>query len=219
MQAEAGQDIGNIIARKELERRASGGLFFWGIGNAPNRAIGTLAVNCEDIDVVFSLMKTRPAARDVAPAGIFTWWTYIDNRDVERALPPHVLVTSRMKTSAAIKSVHYALVCRSAKELRLEDSEAFDPSAYRNLSNAGRPVGNSQVTALVVRTRSESLLSGYRVNLRAKLAGGYWVKLGRPCILGDKARAALLSACTHAGEIDCADWIRVVSKIRCTTQS
>ena len=35
MQAESGQNIEVIIARKELERRTGGGLFFWGVGNAP----------------------------------------------------------------------------------------------------------------------------------------------------------------------------------------
>ncbi len=35
MQAESGQDLLNIVRRKEIERRANGGIFFWGVGNAP----------------------------------------------------------------------------------------------------------------------------------------------------------------------------------------
>src|SRR5205807_8143218 len=83
MQAESGQDIQTIIARKELERRAGDGLFFWGIGNAPSRAIRSHAAGGEDIDVVFSLMKIRPKARDISPAGILAWRTYFDNHEIE----------------------------------------------------------------------------------------------------------------------------------------
>src|SRR5690606_6583993 len=96
-QGESGQDIGSIIARKELERRVGGGLFFWGVGNPPSRSVGKLAASGEDIDVVFSLMKSKPQSRDVAPAGVLAWRTYFDIHDVERPLPPHVLVTSRME--------------------------------------------------------------------------------------------------------------------------
>src|ERR1700730_14929623 len=73
MQAEAGQDISRIIARKELERRSGFGVFFWGVGNAPNRSTKRLAAMDEDIDVVFSLMKTQPKARDAAPTGVVAW--------------------------------------------------------------------------------------------------------------------------------------------------
>ncbi len=201
MHAEAGQDIESIIARKELERRAGGGLFFWGIGNAPSRSVGRLAARGEDVDVVFSLMKSRPAARDVAPPGVVAWRTYFDYDEIERPLPPHVLVTSRMESGTGTKTVHYALMCWSAEELRLEDRGAFDSSAYRNVSDAGGPVGNSQVTALVVRTRAESPVSDYRINLRAKLVGGYWVRLARPCVLGEAARAALVMVSARRGKL------------------
>jgi hypothetical protein len=214
MQAESGQDIGSIIARKELERRAGDGLFFWGVGNAPSRSVGKLAASGEDIDVVFSLMKSRPQLRDVAPAGVLAWRTYFDTYDVERPLPPHVLVTSRLEAGSEGTTVHYALMCSSLEELRLNDQGSFDPSAYRNLGDAGGPVGSSQVTALVVRTGAESSVSDYRINLRAKLAGGYWVRLARPCVLGQAARAALAVASARAGEMDNGEWIEMVSEVR-----
>jgi hypothetical protein len=219
MQAESGQDIGSIIARKELERRAGNGLFFWGVGNAPSRAVGRLATCGEDIDVVFSLMKSRPQARDVAPAGVVAWRTYFDSREVERPLPPHVLVTSRMEVGSGARTVHYALVCWSPEELRLDDRGPFDPSAYRNIGDTGGPVGSSQVTALVVRTRAESAVSDYRINFRAKLAGSYWVRLARPCILGDAARAALAAASARASEMDSSEWIAMVYEICFIDQS
>lgn len=215
MQSEAGQPIKTIIARKELERRAGNGLFFWGIGNAPSRAIKRLAAKGEDVDLVFSLMKGRPKSRDASPSGILAWRTYFDLHDVERLLPVNVLVTSRMEVASGTKSVHYALMCRSEEELRLDDrGAAFDPAAYRNVGEAGGAVSSSQVTALIARTGEESLVSDYRINLRAKLSGSYWVRLGRPCILGDKSRVDLARASEHAEELDVKAWISTVSGIR-----
>ena len=114
-----------------------------------------------------------------------------------RPLPPHSLVTSRMEIGSGTKSVHYALMCWSQEELLLEDRGPFDPSAYRNAGEAGGAVSNSQVTALIVRTGDESPVSDYRINLRAKLTGSYWVKLGRPCMLGEAARRTLSAVAIH----------------------
>jgi hypothetical protein len=215
MQSEAGQSIDVIIARKELERRAGGGLFFWGIGNAPSRAIGRLVSKLEDIDVVFSLMKGRPKSQDFNPKGILVWRTYLDHLGLERPLPPHVLVTSRMGINSRIKTAHYALMCRSDEELRLnERGSSFDPSIYRNVGEIGGPVSNSQVTALIVRTGSESRVSNYRINLHAKLSGSYWVKLARPCILDEKARRDLAKISESVSEMTIGDWTAMISAIK-----
>lgn len=69
MQAEAGQPIETIVARKELERQAGDGMFMWGVGNAPALLINTLARLEQRVPVVFSLMKTKPKAVDLAPSG------------------------------------------------------------------------------------------------------------------------------------------------------
>src|SRR5712692_56604 len=76
MQSESGQDIRSIIGRKELERRASDGLFFWGIGNAPSRRTSTLVAESESVDVIFSVMKGRPKLHDVAPTNVLAWGGY-----------------------------------------------------------------------------------------------------------------------------------------------
>jgi hypothetical protein len=214
MQAESGQDIEAIIARKELERRTGGGLFFWGIGNAPNRSIKNVAATGEEVDVVFSLMKSRPKMRDVAPTSIVAWQTYFDIHDVEHEIPSHVLVTSKLTNGSNARRVHYALMCSSDEELRLNDRGPFDPLAYRNISEAGGPVGPSQVTAFLVRTTAESGVSDYRINLRARLAGSYWVRLGRPCVLPRNARKALMTVSAEAQETGYDDWIKAVAEIR-----
>lgn len=186
----------------------------WGVGNAPSRYIRGLSSESGDIDVVFSLMKCRPQAHDVSPTGVLVWRTYFDNEGDERPLPKHVLVISREQSDTGSKSVHYALVCNSNEELRLADFGVFDPTAYRNIGDGGGPIGNSQVTALVVRTRDESPLSDYRINFRAKLAGGYWVRLGRPRSLNATALTMLSDISSRATEVAIEDWTKAVAGLR-----
>lgn len=214
MQAEAGQDIQEIVARKELERLAGEGLFFWGIGNAPSRSIKELAKSYEDIDVVFSLMKTRPKVRDAAPMGILAWLSYLDANGLERPVPPGVLVTSRMETPSGTKKSHYALMCWSDAKLRLADDGPFDQTAYRNVGETGGAVSHSQVTALLVRMGVESSETDYRINLRAKLAGSYWVRLARPCVLWDQARTTLRNSYTRLEQMEVAEWVAMISEIK-----
>lgn len=214
MQSEAGQDIRTIISRKEAERRAGDGLFFWGVGTAPSRAIRTLTSKSSDIDVVFSLMKSRPQAQDVTPKGVVAWQTYFDGEGIEQPIPEHVLVLSRKHCGTVNKNVHFALVCNSNDELQLTDLGSFDPTAYRNISAVGGPIGNSQVTALVVRTRDESSVSPYRVNFRAKLVGWYWVRLGRPQPLKVAALTKLSDISTRSGEITVDEWTQAVAELK-----
>jgi hypothetical protein len=104
-----------------------------------------------------------------------TWRSYFDLDGVERPLPGGS-VTSR----AHGRGAHYALICRSDAPLELGDFGPFDPSVYRNVSESGKLIGASQVTALLRRVAPEGADASYRINLRAKLTGSYWVKLGDP---------------------------------------
>lgn len=185
MQTEAGQGLARIVRRKDLERRTGGGLFFWGVGNAPSRAIPALARTAAAIDVLFSVMKSKPKAQDVAPSRVLAWRSYVDFDGVVRPLPRNVLVTSR----AGSRDHHYALMCRSEAPLGLSDEGPFDPAAYRNYG-AGKAVGPSQVTALLERCAPYGA-SHYRVAMRARLTGGFWVKLVDPVELTNAAREAL----------------------------
>lgn len=185
MQAEAGEGLARILLRKDLERRTGDGLFFWGVGNAPSRAIPALARAADAIDVLFSVMKSKPKAHDVAPSRVLAWRSYVDVSGVVRPLPRNVLVTSR----ASSRDHHYALMCRSESALDVSDEGPFDPSAYRNFG-AGGAVGNSQVTALLERCAPDGS-SDYRVAMRARLTGGLWVKLIDPVEVTGAARTAL----------------------------
>jgi hypothetical protein len=180
MQAESGQELTSIIERKELERRAGNGLFFWGVGNAPARTTAALARTRQEIDVVFSVMRSRPKSEDAAPGSIVLWRRYVDAFGVEQPFPPHALVTSRGDTRRGRKQVHFVLVCRSVEPLALGNHGPFDHRAYRNASGNGRPIGASQVTALVRRVEQERPTGDYQINMRARLAESYWVKLTDP---------------------------------------
>ncbi|WP_072386854.1 hypothetical protein [Hyphomicrobium sp. CS1BSMeth3] len=211
MQAEAGQPIEAIIARKELERKAGDGLFCWGIGSAPPRSLGEVSRGGREVDVVFSLMKSRPKPADVTPAGLVVWRSYIDAEGRERDLPVNSLITSGAKSGGRS---HYALMCRTDQALALDDLGPFDPSIWRNVSEAGRPVGASQVTALVRRVGDTIGSAAYRVNLRAVLTKGYWVKLGSPLQIPKRKQGELLEALQDLAHISPSDWLRLVMGLK-----
>jgi hypothetical protein len=180
MQAEAGQALPAIIRRKELERRAGGGQFCRGVGNAPSVAISSFSRLHEPIEVIFSIMKSRPKPADVTPSRTVVWRRYIDRDGGLRPLPAHALVTSRADSGSGPKTKHFALLCWSDEPLRLRYGEPFDPNAFRNVGGAGASVGASQVTALLRRTTADAGQTDYEVNLRASLTGDYWVRLADP---------------------------------------
>lgn len=203
MQAESGQALSRIVLRKDTERRAGDGLFFWGVGNAPARAIAALARTDTAIGVVFSVMKSRPKPQDVSPARVVAWNRFIDQFGVVRSLPEHILVTSR----AGRRDCHYALMCRSDYGLEVGDEGPFDPAAYRNFG-AGKPVGASQTTALLERHGPDGA-SDYRVAMRAELTGAMWTKLVDPVEVPTGLRQAIDDA-----PADEAAWLELVRQIR-----
>ncbi|MBP1843898.1 hypothetical protein J2046_002156 [Rhizobium petrolearium] len=211
MQAEAGQELNSILARKENERRAGDGLFFWGVGNAPSTSIGALARMKKDVPVVFSIMKSRPKVADSSPSSLLVWRRFVDLYGVERPLPPHALITSRGDSdSGTRKTKHYALMCWSQDELQIKRGIPFDHNAYRNAGPNGAPVGASQVTALLTQATKPSGEAQYEANLEATLAGSYWIRLVDPVRL-TKKRAAIYAdtSCNTSSE-----WLDMVRELR-----
>jgi limonene-1,2-epoxide hydrolase len=210
MQAEAGEGLAAIVARKERERQAGNGLFFWGVGNAPALMTKVLAGLNHPVRVVFSIMKGKPKVEDTSPRQTLVWRKYLDIDGIERDLPPNALITSRAATKSAIKKRHFALMCFSNAELRITHGAAFDPHAYRNAGGTGAAVGASQVTALLRRTGSSASTSGYEVNLQAQLIGSYWVRLTEPVVLSSERLSMLEDqACVRNG-----GWFSLVSCLR-----
>lgn len=212
MQAEAGQPLEQIIARKELERKSGDGLFFWGVGNAPAKAIQTLARANIPVPVVFSVMKSRPKKEDSDADEVFAWLGYIDASGAERAVPGHAIVLSRARTPKGAKRSHYALICQSDLPLEIQDGEEFNVTEYRNVGGKEAPVGASQVTALLKHLPLESLASPspYRVSMRSNLTDGYWVKLTRPVLLPANLRREL----AEINDTDIDAWLDLSQRVR-----
>lgn len=210
MQAEAGQALDAIVARKELERQAGQGLFFWGVGSAPSRAIRPLAQLSLRIPVIFSVMRTKPKPVDAAPSRVVVWRRYVDKEGATRRLPAHCIVTSRGDSARGPKRAHYALMCRSDAPLALRSGVDFDPASYRNAGPGGAPVGASQVTALLRPCARAGGKPSYEVNMTAELTGSYWVRLADPTEVSHDAQAALVAA----GHASLEDWWALARSIR-----
>ena len=180
---EAGETIQAILARKEAERQASGGVFFWGIGNSIAPAVAELVRRADEPEVLFSPIRSRPRHVDVAP-GCVVRWTLAEALSGEAfELPSHASITSRWHP-ARPGVARYALVCSSALPLEIAAAERLNFGALRNL-RSGAPLGASQVTAVVRRADACRGGSEYSVAFRAALVAPYFVRLRRPMPLDD----------------------------------
>jgi hypothetical protein len=177
---EAAQDVSQIIDRKEEERQACNGVFLWGIGNAVGPSILELLRVARCPEVLFSSIKSAPKSIDVNPPAVAAWTDGIGLDGEPFALPHGALITSRFNPTSP-KRVHYALVCHSEAPLALLGNGArIQFGALRNLVTQ-RPVGASQVTAVVEHEEGHPRNSeGYGVAIRARLVAPYFIKLHYP---------------------------------------
>lgn len=214
MQAEAGEQLDTIVARKELERQAQDGLFFWGVGNAPAKAASLLAKERQRVDVIFSIMKSKPKSSDADPSDLYVWRRFIDLNGAVRPLPAGVLITSRGDSRGGAKRWHYALMCHSEHPLVLGDYGAFFPSDYRNVGGTGAPIGASQVTALLKRNTGDGATPEYHINMRAKLTGSYWVKLADPAAISGAKRILWERQMSSVARLNLGIWRNIVDELR-----
>jgi hypothetical protein len=196
---EAGEAITHIFQRKEEERAANGGIFIWGIGNAVGPSIRELLQRRPRPEVLFSPIKSSPKPQDVVPAAVAAW-TLGETLDGDAySLPKHSLVTSRFDPVAP-RETHYALVCFSLAPIT--QAEPAGEISFASLTNlrTGRPIGASQVTAVVQCQPLNSRDGGqtYDVAIRAELVYPYFVRLRRPVLLQTSAHA-------HSAK---AEWMR-----------
>lgn len=182
---EAGEDVASILARKEAERQANGGVFLWGIGNAVGPSIVSLLHHTARPRVVFTPMLSKAAARDVSPPRVATWQSGTGLDGSHYAVPAESRVTSRISSAGR---AHYALVCRSndplvANPLR---GPSFASTHVQNLRSGSR-VGASQVTAVVRRIACALGLepSSYKVSFSADLVAPYLVRLTECSLVDD----------------------------------
>jgi hypothetical protein len=180
---EAGQSIAHILGRKEKERCANDGVFYWGIGNAVGPSILELLRQSDEPEVLFSPIKSAPRRDDVAPDSVVAWTAAAGLDGEPYRLPIWSLITSRFNMQ---RQRHYALVCRSDSSLldafgtTKPATEKIAIDELRNLVT-GRPLGSSQVTAVVRRQAKDIPLGAeYLVKLRVKLFPPYFIQLSEP---------------------------------------
>jgi len=131
--------------------------------------------------VLFSPMAGPPRQADVAPAVVVRWGRAVTLAGEAFPMPGHAVVTSR----SSGRRPHYALVCFSAAPLAVPKvTPTFHVGWLRNLVS-GRPVGASQVTAVVAYEGEGRPAMGraYQVALRARLVYPHVVQLRDPVAL------------------------------------
>lgn len=211
MQAEAGQPLELILWRKELERAAGGGLFFWGVGNSVGRRVVDLLRHVSTPKVLFSQMKSKPRREDASPDGVLLWRAYGDLSGRVRALPEHALVLSRASTRLGPKSRHYALACRSHSCLVPNPAGRIQLGHFRNLASTNPRIGASQVTAVIQHTPGPLHGPTYEVDLVADLSDPYFIELRDPVGLSSFDAAYLKGVI--AGVRDREAWMDVVREM------
>jgi hypothetical protein len=180
---EAGQSIERILVRKEDERSANDGIFLWGIGNALGPSVRALIEKKLTPQVLFSPIKSTPRGQDVTPQTVVAWSCGITLSGKLYTLPKHSIVTSSYNMSSPTK--RYALVCYSNTPLIPLRSTART-IAIGELVNllSGRPVGSSQVTAVVRREASPPKAGPYYdISISANLVPPYFIELQKPISL------------------------------------
>lgn len=186
---EAGETIDRILERKERERRANSGVFYWGVGNSVASGLTELLRRTAIPVVLFSPIRSRPRAIDVDPQAVVRWLGGVTLDGERLTLPSAARITSGLS-----RAPRYALVCASEQPLRIADHGSLGFSTLRNLVS-GNAVGASQVTAVVERLVDSPDGHEYMVAFRARLVAPYFIRLVDPVIageeeLGDQARAA-----------------------------
>jgi len=175
---EAGENIEAILSRKDEERLANSGIFLWGIGTALAPSMNHLLEIETTPRVIFSPMRSAPKAADVSPNGIVRWMAGITLRGERYELPRRSIVTSRAPANNR-RNFHYALICASAGKLMVNNAaEKVVFGQLRNL-RTGRPIGASQVTAVVQRSKERAGSSSveYLAAIEAELVYPFFVKL------------------------------------------
>lgn len=173
---EAGELFTEILARKERERLGNGGVFLWGVGNALGPSIDLLITRADTPYVVFSPIRSPPRAVDASPPSVLRWTSAETLSGKPYEMPPYSAVTSGRATGPSSRG-HYALVCFSSSPLALSTMpETIAMSELRNL-RTGRPLGASQVTAVVERTRSKAAGPTYAATMVLPLVAPFFIKL------------------------------------------
>ncbi len=181
---EAGEAARAIFQRKEVERKGNRGTFLWGIGQSIRPSLLELLRIAPAPRVLFSPMRSAAARHDVSPSSVVVWSEGVGLDGLLYVLPEHSLVTSR-RDDRSPRDYHFALVCECTSPITVqqEGSPRLRSTSLRNLIS-GSPVGSSQVTSVVRRSKgAEGCGAEYPVVATARLVAPYLVRLTRGVVV------------------------------------
>ncbi len=127
----------DIVHSKDRQRLDGGGVFLWGIGSSVGPSIRELVESTREPTVVFTCMRARPAARDIAPRAVGHWTTAAGLDGEPYEMPAGGPVTSGIHNAQPSKH-HWALVCESAVPLDLAPQGWLDDAQLHNLRTGSR---------------------------------------------------------------------------------
>jgi hypothetical protein len=195
---EAGLSLDQILRWKDLQRQLTDGVFFWGLGQVPQRERAqTFLKQVPEPKVLFCQQLSRPKQQDANPTTTVLWTHYIGPGGRDAELPPYAAVTSKGTPG---KRRHAALVCRRREPIRLSDKIDFDPGLFRNF--AGAQIGDSQISALIEPDANGMARRLYRVGFWAELVSPYFAILTMPRTLNDLEAKTINAAMTEEMPIE-----------------
>src|SRR5438105_15006115 len=100
MGVESGEGLEQIVKRKEAERIAGQGEFWWGIGSSLGASVRAEARSQRGaMPVLFSKMLGRPRPADESPDIVLRWTSWEDENGKIRDVPSYAKIISRGDTS------------------------------------------------------------------------------------------------------------------------
>jgi hypothetical protein len=207
----AGETLERTIVRKEAERIAGAGEFWWGLGASLGVSVEVMAHrNGGTLPLLFSKPRTTRPPRSTQ-IRIWNAWRSILHPDQQGYIPDHVIITSGHDRQK--RETRYALICHSAVKLALGNVGICDLAQCRRVRSRDK-VADLRGAQLL--TKPEPLISHHgspsqsvhRIAFEATLFGHCYVQLENFRILADAEFDSLLQF--QEGD----DWLGLVKKLR-----
>jgi hypothetical protein len=222
---ELGETAGEILARKDLERRsgtrAHKNEFWSGIGERGTaQSINRLISHGANV-VLFCAIKNQELSENGSASDLLVWRKYsvLGGKELHD-IPKHVLITSAAVTKTGrIRRTHFALTCNSSGPIKMGGRVfRFSNLHYETLSKdgkIGKPAGGQRTTTALVRSTS-SPISGAEcdtiIDFSANLCAPYCVELSDPKQISFGVIAALNQQIANG--LNVSQWTSIVSGIR-----
>src|SRR5690348_1574758 len=113
---DANEPLQHIIIRKDAERVAGSGEFWWGLSAPLGSDVEAQAQrNGGTLPALFSKSNAAPNAG--GQVGIWQEWQSVFDPSQSGRIPSHIVITSDYNPNPKKKRAHYALVCHSNVKL------------------------------------------------------------------------------------------------------